>query len=199
MFREGGRGFVQDEDARTLAERLDDFDELLFADTQPVDRGRWIDHHLEAVEQRLRLAMKLRPVDQPAARRRRAKEDVFRDGHLPDEREFLVNDGESRAIGIGDPLEMGGLVADEELALISAVRVQAAQELDERRFARAVFAAKRMDFAGLQVERDIAEGGDAGEGFGDVARGEEHGVEVISNQWESNQSPISEPVMISKH
>ena len=60
-----------------------------------------------------------------------------------------------------------------QLALVAAVRVQAAEELDQRGFARAVFAAERVDFSRPQIKGNVAQRDHAGEAFGDAARGED--------------------------
>ena len=49
--------------------------------------------------------------------------------------------------------------------------MNAGEQLDERALARAIFAAKRMNFAILQVEADTIEGNNAGEALGDGAGG----------------------------
>ncbi len=141
---------------------------------EPAQRRRRIDGDAEALEQRAGVVVQFRPIDERPASRSVAEEDILRDGHFVDEGEFLVDDGEAGAPGIGDVPEMGRLGIDEQLAFVGAVRMEAAQELDERRFARAIFAAKRVNLAGPQVEGNVPEGDDAGKRLGDAAR-REHG------------------------
>ena len=174
VFGKRRGGFVEDEDAGVLRQSLDDFDELLFTDTEPAHRRGRIDGDAESREQRAGVMVQFRPVDEGAAPRRRTEEYVFRDRHFLDQRKFLVNDGQTGAPGLGDPVKARDLPVDEQFSLVRAVRVQTAQELDQRRLARAVFAAQRVDFARKQVERHVLERRDAGEGFRDVACGE-HG------------------------
>jgi len=187
MLGERGGGFVEDEDARVLGQRLDDFDELLFAHAEPPDGRGGIDGDAEAVEQRASVAVHARPVDEPAAGRRGAEEDILGDGHLIDECELLIDDRDPGALGVGDAVKGRGLAVDEEFALVTAVGVQAAQELDQRGFARAVFPAERVDFAGAQVEGDVAQGDDAGEFLGDRSRGEDRGVGHGVRLWGINR------------
>ena len=178
VLGEGGGGLVEDEDAGVFGEGFDDFDELLFADAEAGDGRGGVDGDAESLEEFVRLTVDFFPVDErrkrpkAGAARLAAEADVFGDGHFFDEGEFLVDDGEARALGVGDAVEMRGLAGDGQLAVVAAVRVEAAEELDERGFARAVFAAERVDFAGPQVEGNVAQGGHAGEAFGDAAGGE---------------------------
>ena len=115
------------------------------------------------------------PVDEPerawAPRRGR----FLRDGQFLDQREFLIDDREPRALRVGDRAKMRGRAADFELALVAAVRMHAAEQLDQRRFARAVLAAERVDFAGTQIERNVAQRDDAGEALRDGFRCEDRG------------------------
>ena len=60
-----------------------------------------------------------------------------------------------------------GLPVDHELALVAAVRVDAAEHLDQRGLAGAVLAAQRVDLAGAQVEADVLERDDAAEALDD--------------------------------
>ncbi len=101
--------------------------------------------------------MQFGPVDEWTAAGSGAEEDVLGDGHLVDEREFLVNDREAGPLGVGDAVKVGGSAIDEQLTFVRTVRVQAAEELDERGFARAVLPAQRVDFTVAQIEGDVIE------------------------------------------
>ena len=56
-----------------------------------------------------------------------------------------------------DRAEAALLALVDDLALVGAVRIDPAQHLHQRRFAGAVFAADRVDLAGLHDEVDVAQ------------------------------------------
>ena len=68
------------------------------------------------------------------------------------------------------------VVAEDEIALFG--NVDAAQNLDQRRFARAVLAKKRVDFAAMQVKVDAVERRHARKALGDAfqPQRERHGI-----------------------
>ena len=100
-------------------------------------------------------------------RRGVAEEDVLGDGELGEEQELLVDGGDAAAGGLarGDGGEL--LVAEADAAAVGGVG--AGDDLDERRLAGAVFAEERVDLAGAEVEGDVVQHADAGEGLGDAA------------------------------
>ena len=146
------------------------------ADTEFAHGGFGRKREAEVGEEHGGEAVHFEPVDAEAARaaaRGAAEENVFGDAEFLDKRKFLGDDGEARALGIADGVEGDGAVVDAEFALVGAVRVDAGEEFDEGRLARAVFAAEGVDFAGAEVEGDVPQGGDAGEFFGQAAGFEE--------------------------
>ena len=92
----------------------------------------------------------------PRALRLLAEEDVLGHGHLGDERQLLVDDGDARAPRRPGALNETGLPVEHELAFVAAVRVDAGQHLDQRGLAGAVLAAERVDLAGAQIEGHVA-------------------------------------------
>jgi len=96
-----------------------------------------------------------------------AEEDVLGHGELGEEQQLLI-DGRDAAFGRlarGDGLQLG--VADADRAAVG--RVDAGDDLDQRRLAGAVLAEQRMHLAGVHVEVDVAQHPDAGEGLRDAA------------------------------
>ena len=63
--------------------------------------------------------------------------------------------------------EMDRLAVDKHLAL--GRRVDAGQDLDDRRFARAVLAEQADDFAGEKLQRQVGDRGHADKALGDVS------------------------------
>ena len=66
------------------------------------------------------------------------------------------------------PLEFLDLAAEDDVARVGAVRVDAAQHLHEGGLARAVLSDEAVDLVFGDAEAHVAQGFDAGEGLGDV-------------------------------
>ncbi len=120
----------------------------------------------EAVQQpscglQARLAIHEKTGDHPFA----AEKDVVGDAEFGDEVEFLMDDGDPGCLGVAHIGEAGGFSIDADGALV--VRVDAGQDLHQRRLAGAVLAHERMDFARAQFEAHILERRDAAERFRD--------------------------------
>src|SRR5439155_12653439 len=81
-----------------------------------------------------------------------------------------VDDRNSAALGVCERMELCKLPVDKKISVVRAVRINPGEQLDQRRFARAVFAAEPMDFASAQIEVDVLERGYAGKVLGDVLR-----------------------------
>ena len=99
-----------------------------------------------------------------------AEEDVGDDVEVLAEREILEHrrDAErQRRAGIG---QRDRLAAERHGA--GARLMHAGQDLDERRFARAVVADERDDLAGMNVEIDVGQRRDRAEMLGDAAQAE---------------------------
>ena len=101
---------------------------------------------------------------------RAGQAEVVGDVEVGDQRRLLVDRHQAGAAGGGGRADVAGLAADEEGAGVGADR--AGQDLDERRLAGAVRAHQRVDLAGEDRQRRVAEGGD-----GAVALGHSGGVE----------------------
>ena len=89
----------------------------------------------------------------------------------------MGDDGDAGGLGVADRVEGDGVVINAEFSLVGSMGMNAGEELDQRGFTGAVFAAQRVDFAGAEVEGDSAEGGDAGKFFGQAPCFEERLVE----------------------
>jgi hypothetical protein len=129
---ERGRRLVKDEDARVLRERLRDLDQLLLPDAEVADGRARIDSQLQLVEQSLRAPVKLVPADDAEASRLAAEEDVLADRHLLDERQLLKDDRDAGRLRVPHARELLHRALDDDLAAVSAVRVDAAEHLHQR-------------------------------------------------------------------
>ena len=121
--------------------------------------------------------MQFGPVDPPAAAWLAAEKDIFRHAQFVDERELLRDHGDPGGLRVPDAVERGRLAGDAQLAFVTTVRMDAGQQLDQRGFTRAVFAAKCMDLAGAQVEVYVVQRDDTGKFFRQAPRFEQRPVE----------------------
>ena len=69
-----------------------------------------------------------------------------------------------------------------ELDLAGVRHVDAAQDLDHRRLAAAVLADERVDLAGAQLERGVADGLGRSERLGDVGDAQERGPPIVAGR-----------------
>jgi hypothetical protein len=107
-----------------------------------------IEIDLETIQQRLRLAIHARPVDECApAAWFASEEDVFSDRHLLHESQFLINHRQPGLLGVIDRFKACFDTIHLKSSFIAAMRMNAGEQLDERALARAVFTAQRVDFA----------------------------------------------------
>ena len=135
---EGGAGFIHHDDAGILRECLGDLDDLLLGDGEAVALG--IDRHLHAdpLEQCLRPCLLAGAGNEADAAGFLSEENILAGGQVRDEVELLINDpdaGRLRSLRGGDG---GRLAIDLDRALVRLMG--AAENLDERAFAGAIFA-----------------------------------------------------------
>src|SRR5690606_28946351 len=110
-----------------------------------------------------RLYVELLLVEQTEAARLAPQEQVLRDRQLGHEHELLVHDGDAliaRVAGLQKALLAPG---DEHAARVAAVRIDAAEHLEQGGFASAVFAAQTHDLAGAHGQRRAMERAHAAE------------------------------------
>ncbi|MDR6354753.1 hypothetical protein Q3H58_001424 [Pseudomonas psychrotolerans] len=133
-----------------------------------------IDLFGQALEQLQRLAAQVAAVDDAVARRQVAEKEVFGDGHLRHQLQFLLDHGDAGADGFGGALEHQFLAIDVEVA--GGGSVVAAEDLQQGRLARAVLAHEGMHRAGTHAEGDVGERLDAGKGLADADEAEAFGA-----------------------
>src|SRR5262249_30807089 len=93
--------------------------------------------------------------------------DVLGDAHPIDEAEILVDEGDGQRVDAGAYL----LAGEEDLACIR--RIDARQDLDQRRFSRAILPKECMDLAMVEIEIDMVESQRAGESLREARDREE--------------------------
>ena len=164
---ERGGGLIHHHHAGIESQRPGDLDQLLLGHRQIAHDGVGVQVDLEPADHLGAAPVHGQPVDAQPAGGFAVDEDVLRHGQVRQQVEFLedhVDAGPLRAHRVG---QHRGLALDLEHA---AGRLQGSgQEVDQRRFSRAVLTHQRVDFAGKQVEIDVAERQNTGEAAADVA------------------------------
>ena len=85
-----------------------------------------------------------------------------------DEVEFLMDDGDAGRFGLAHVGKRSEVAIDANLTVVA--RIDAGEDLHQRRLAGAVLAHQGVNFAAPQFEPDIRQGRDAAEAFADIAR-----------------------------
>ncbi len=152
---EGRCRFVEDEERRLAGQRLHDLDELTLVRTQTANEclgGKLLARN--AVEQAdvARCALpEFRPVDEDACLDRQpAKRDVFPDGSMGSETEFLIEYADAVGPRRARSGDRDRLVVDKDPAAIGPDAAR--NDLAERALSRAVGAHEDMDLARHDLE-----------------------------------------------
>lgn len=162
----GGR-FVEDQQFDLLGEGLGDLDELLFADPDVRDPGLRVLTQPDPFEEGGGVPQCLVPADEAVVGVFVAEEDVLRDGEVRHQGEFLVDDHDPACLTGADVLERTALAAESDLALVTPVRMDSAENLHQGRLTGAVLPAEGVHFALRDGQGDVRERLDAGEGLDD--------------------------------
>ena len=176
---ERGSGLIEDEKFDVLRQCLGDLDKLLLTDAEVEDGSRHIFTQPDAVKELLCGVVGLVPVDHAVLGALVAEEDVFGDGQVRRQRQFLVNDDDASMFGVVDRAEYGGLAVELDVAFEVAVRINAGEDLHKGRLSGAVLTADAVDLAASDVERHATERAHAGKLLDDVLHAEDevrHGV-----------------------
>ena len=181
-------GLVQDQQPNLLGQRLGDLHELLLADADIRDAGLRAFRKPDPVQQCPRLAERLVPADDAVAAQLVSQEEVFSDRQVRHQRELLVNDRDATALTGPDVLELARLPVEQDLAVVAAMRIDAAEDLHQRRLARPVLPADRVDGTGLHRQIHLGERLDPREFHGDSPHLEQgrHRVRVTERRTPCN-------------
>ena len=134
--------------------------------------GARIDAAVEQAEIAARLTLDGAVIDEAVPGRQALQQDIFPNGEARNEISFLVNRRDAGGERVAWRAERDRLAVQQHAARIRAI--EAGDDFDERRFAGAVLAHQRMDFARLQIERDAVQRPHAGKGFADRFDDEVH-------------------------
>ena len=155
---------IQYQNPRLVCQKTRYLDELLLADGQSADR-----HHRIEFAQADFLQEGTRPGCQRTPCRNRGhavagQEDILRHTHGRDQAQFLLRYRDALAFRPGWTRETDFATLDPECARV--VVIEAADDLDERRFSGAVFANQTHDFATRDFEIDTMQRANRPEGPG---------------------------------
>jgi len=134
-------------------------------DAQPTDLNVGRDVQPDFLQQLRRAPVHLPEVHQAAALGKTLEQQVLRDGQLRQHAQFLVHHAYADAISVERRVRPIRLAVKNDFALVR--RIDAGEQVDQRRLARAVLAQQDMRVAALDLERDVAQRDDAGEPFAD--------------------------------
>src|SRR6185437_6732937 len=151
--RQARRRLIEDDDTGVVVDGAGDLDHLPLGGAQQPDRRRRIDMEVQRLQQLLRLDVQLLEARDELLV---AEFDVLRRRHGRHQAGLLVDHADAGSERIARPLEIDRLAVDVIFA-----RCQldgAGNGLAEGRFAGAVLAYQRMDFAAIEVEIDGFDG-----------------------------------------
>ena len=151
---QAGSRFVQQHDLGVFGERAQNLDHLLDGETQVPHLRLRVDLHVEAGGRLLYFFDQLLFRDQSMLAFPIGK-DVFVYGKVFEDRKLLMDDRNPRRLRRQRMERLDRFAVDQNRAAVR--RVFAGKHLDERGFARAVFAEQGMDFAAADIEADVLE------------------------------------------
>ncbi len=168
--RQHRRRLVHDDDSGIQRQRFGDFHHLLLGYAQALDDGFRSNLDVERGQDFARLLEQFLAVDdsEPAIEQRFAsQENVFRDAHLGNKIEFLVNGADPQLLRIVGTADMHWLALEQNLARVGGIN--AGKDFDEGGLARPVLAQQHMHLGGPRIEVHALERKDAGEMLDDPA------------------------------
>src|SRR6266542_2824161 len=148
---------------------------MLLADAEVADGDVRLEGEVQLVEHALRAAVEALSFDDPETTRLAPEKNVLGDRELGDERELLMDNGDADVLCRADAIEALHFIFDADLAVVGAVRINATEDVHQRRLARSVFADERVNLARMQIERHAVERQHAGEALRDLAHLQESG------------------------
>jgi hypothetical protein len=167
-FADGERTgrLVHDDDFRADTESGGDLGHLFLAGGEVLHGGIDVERGFDFFEHAAGALAHGGVIDATKEAREFAEAKIFGDGEVRAEGEFLMNHGDAKPAGGERIGGMNDLAVEKDFAGISGVN--AGEDFAEGAFAGAVLADQRVAMAALDGERDVVEGEDAGEAFGDV-------------------------------
>src|SRR3984957_20683572 len=154
LRRQRGRGFVEKQDARAQRKRLGDLDKVHLRDVELQDRRARVEIELENLQPAARLGMDGVVIDRAHGSAAQAFEQyVFAHREARNEIALLMDDADAGGDRVTRTLEADGRAMEPQLAIVRMI--DARDNLDQRRFAGAVFAEQRVDRAAAHRQRYV--------------------------------------------
>ena len=166
LWGQNGRRLVQDQDMGAAVEHLDDFNRLLLADGHLIDLAVQVQFKTVLVQQLLDVSLDGLQIQSELARQ--TEDDVFRRSQHIHQLEMLMNHTDAQIKGVFGRADDHFPALDVDMARIR--EVNAGQHVHQGRFARAVFAQHRKDFALADGHGDILIGDDGTKALGNAAQ-----------------------------
>ena len=132
------------------------------------NRRARIDWQVQLVEQFLGATEERLPINDPQPARRAAEKDILGHAEVLHQRKLLINDGDARLFRVSHAGEVPFGAIKNNLAAIFGVRINAGKDLDQSRFAGAVFTDERVDFALPKIKAHAVQGSHAWKDLGDA-------------------------------
>ena len=141
--------------------------------------ARDIEIEPELLQRAPRLLARRAPLDDAEFSRQPAEHHVLGDRERRDEVDLLIDRRDAARLGVLRRLRMNLAPVEKHRAAVALI--DAGDDLDHRRFARAVLAHERVDFAAVKIELHAVERLHAGEGFRDRERRGEAAASLMAS------------------
>src|SRR5713101_5065216 len=125
---------------------------MLLTDSQVANGCVWIDLQMKIVEQLLCATIKFFPANYAKLARLPPKKNIFPDAHFLNERQLLEDNRDSSLLGIANTAISLFLSLNQDLTTILRMRINAGQNLHQRRLSGAIFTHQSMYLAFVKIE-----------------------------------------------
>src|SRR5574337_1574833 len=177
---QGGGRLVHDDEPRLHRKRAGNLDELLLGDGEIAHQRHRVALQADALAKRARLLGEAAPAHKQPGARLAADEHVLGDRHVGGEGELLVNSRDAGALRLVRRLELNLFAEELDRSLIG--RLGAGEDLEQRRFARAVLAEQRVNFGRPDFKMRVLERPHAGEAIAEAGHFADRAIRGIVGQ-----------------
>jgi len=126
-----------------------------------------------------------RPANETA--RLAAQKDVLGHAHVFDQRQFLIDDCDAGVLSVTDTRKAPFSTIEKNLAAVFRMRIDAGEDFDQRRFARAVLTDQSVNLTFTQIKADAIQGTHTRERLGDAFHFKKRGIHVLDiRSWAAN-------------
>src|SRR5699024_5338176 len=170
----GGR-LVQDQDTRVFGDRASDLHHLLHPHAEAAHQCGWGDLGVHAGELLGCIRTHFLAVQNPEPIGGLvAYSEILGHGHLGDDVQLLMNDGDARSLRLARPVKSHGIPRNEDLPIVGLIDPR--DDLHQRGFPCAVLAHERVNLSRVHVETHVLQRLSSAEGLGDHVHAQQGGV-----------------------